>query len=189
MLLRTWDSDSLLRSVGWLRFQNFRDRHIYIRPKGEHPLSLLDDLTYETMWPTHPYGFQILGTKDTVSALSAEDLKQLHTRAYFPGNCVIAAAGSAKRVGSSDRNRGRFISRGMNASKNFRVGRVLTIVSGGRDDDEGEAANGPPWPLTKTELTTFVTRHGLVETSFEDYVEQPRDEDPTRRFRATYRRP
>jgi len=52
------------------------------------------DLTYETMWPTHPYGFQILGTQETVSALSAADLKQLHTRAYFPGNCVIAAAGN-----------------------------------------------------------------------------------------------
>ena len=52
------------------------------------------DLTYETMWPNHPYGFQILGTKETVSALSANDLKQLHTSAYFPGNCVIAAAGN-----------------------------------------------------------------------------------------------
>ena len=52
------------------------------------------DLTYETMWPTHPYGFQILGTKETVSALSADDLKHLHTRAYFPGNCVIAAVGN-----------------------------------------------------------------------------------------------
>ena len=52
------------------------------------------DLTYETMWPTHPYGFQILGTKETVSALSADDLKHLHTHAYFPGNCVIAAAGN-----------------------------------------------------------------------------------------------
>src|SRR6185503_2308037 len=52
------------------------------------------DLAYETLWPTHPYGFQILGTKDTVSALSADDLKQLHTRAYYPGNCIIAAAGN-----------------------------------------------------------------------------------------------
>ena len=52
------------------------------------------DLTYETMWPSHPYGFQILGTKETVSALSADDLKHLHARAYFPGNCVIAAAGN-----------------------------------------------------------------------------------------------
>src|SRR5258706_7460066 len=52
------------------------------------------DLTYEIMWPSHPYGFQILGTQETVSAISADDLKQLHARAYFPGNCVIAAAGN-----------------------------------------------------------------------------------------------
>lgn len=52
------------------------------------------DLTYETMWPTHPYGFQILGTKETVSAISADDLKHLHSRAYFPGNCIIAAGGN-----------------------------------------------------------------------------------------------
>ena len=52
------------------------------------------DLSYETLWPSHPYGFQILGTKETVSALSADDLKSLHHRAYFPGNCVIAAAGN-----------------------------------------------------------------------------------------------
>ena len=52
------------------------------------------DLAYETLWPSHPYGFQILGTKETVSALSADDLKNLHRRAYFPGNCIIAAAGN-----------------------------------------------------------------------------------------------
>ena len=52
------------------------------------------DLAYQTLWPNHPYGFQILGTKETVSAISADDLKQLHQRAYFPGNCIIAAAGN-----------------------------------------------------------------------------------------------
>jgi predicted Zn-dependent peptidase len=52
------------------------------------------DLSYQTLWPSHSYGFQILGTKETVSALSADDLKQLHGRAYFPGNCIIAAAGN-----------------------------------------------------------------------------------------------
>ena len=52
------------------------------------------DLAYETLWPSHPYGFQILGTKETVSALSADDLKHLHGRAYFPGNCIIAPAGN-----------------------------------------------------------------------------------------------
>src|SRR4029077_15297891 len=52
------------------------------------------DLTYETMWPNHPYGFQILGTKETVSALSANALNQLPPSPFFPGNCVIAAAGN-----------------------------------------------------------------------------------------------
>ncbi len=52
------------------------------------------DLAYETLWPEHSYGFQILGTRETVGALSAEDLKELHGRAYFPGNCVIAGAGN-----------------------------------------------------------------------------------------------
>jgi predicted Zn-dependent peptidase len=52
------------------------------------------DLSYQTLWPGHSYGYSILGTRDTVSALSADDLKQLHGRAYFPGNCVIAAAGN-----------------------------------------------------------------------------------------------
>jgi hypothetical protein len=49
MLLRTWDSESLLKSMAWLRLQNLHGRNIYIRPNGEHPLSLLDDLTFEAV--------------------------------------------------------------------------------------------------------------------------------------------
>ena len=45
MLPRVWDRESLLRSVGWLRHENRSGRNIYIRPRGEHDLSLVDDLT------------------------------------------------------------------------------------------------------------------------------------------------
>lgn len=45
MLPRTWDADSLLRSVAWLRRENRDGRNIYVRPKGAHNLSLVDDLT------------------------------------------------------------------------------------------------------------------------------------------------
>lgn len=45
MLPRTWDRATLLKSVPWLRYQNSNGRNIYIRPKGEHHLSLVDDLT------------------------------------------------------------------------------------------------------------------------------------------------
>ena len=44
MFLRTWDKESLFRSLSWLRFQNMNGRNIFIRPKGEHQLSLIDDL-------------------------------------------------------------------------------------------------------------------------------------------------
>src|SRR5215469_12735144 len=57
MLLRTWDTDTLLRSVNWLRLQNLNGRNIYIRPKGEHPLTLLDDLTFEAIERMKAEGF------------------------------------------------------------------------------------------------------------------------------------
>ena len=56
-----------------------------------------DDMVFEmhaaTLWPEHPYGYPILGTTETVNALSATDLQDLHRAGYYPGNCVIAAAG------------------------------------------------------------------------------------------------
>src|SRR5262249_50020582 len=44
MLPRTWDVPALMRSVPWLRFQNSHGRNVYIRPRGEHNLTLVDDL-------------------------------------------------------------------------------------------------------------------------------------------------
>jgi hypothetical protein len=45
MFPRVWDRDSLVRSIGWLRYENREGRNIYVRPKGEHNLSLVDDLS------------------------------------------------------------------------------------------------------------------------------------------------
>jgi hypothetical protein len=45
MIPRVWDHDALVRSIGWLRHENRDGRNIYVRPKGEHNLSLVDDLT------------------------------------------------------------------------------------------------------------------------------------------------
>src|SRR5882672_3590128 len=57
-----------------------------------------DDLVFElhaaALWPEHPYGYSILGTPDTLGALSAADLRALHHSGYYRGNCVIAAAGN-----------------------------------------------------------------------------------------------
>ena len=45
MIPRTWDIQAVLKSIQWLRLQNRNGRNIYIRPRGEHNLSLIDDLT------------------------------------------------------------------------------------------------------------------------------------------------
>ncbi len=58
MLPRTWDKQTLLRSVGWLRYQNSQGRNIYIRPKGEHPLSMVDDLTADAIHQMKQQGFE-----------------------------------------------------------------------------------------------------------------------------------
>ncbi|HLH30416.1 MAG TPA: RepB family DNA primase, partial [Terriglobia bacterium] len=57
MFLRTWDQAALSRSINWLRLQNLKGRNIYIRPRGEHPLTLLDDLTAEAIEKMKSEGF------------------------------------------------------------------------------------------------------------------------------------
>jgi len=57
MLPRTWDSATLLRSVPWLRYQNSQGRNIYIRPNGEHQLSMVDDLTADAVKRMRHEGF------------------------------------------------------------------------------------------------------------------------------------
>lgn len=58
MLPRTWDKATLLKSVGWLKYQNSQGRNIYIRPKGEHALSLVDDLNAAALDRMKSEGFQ-----------------------------------------------------------------------------------------------------------------------------------
>jgi predicted Zn-dependent peptidase len=57
-----------------------------------------DDLVFELhgaeLWGSHPHGYPILGTRETVTALTTADLRALHQRAYHPGNIVFAASGN-----------------------------------------------------------------------------------------------
>jgi predicted Zn-dependent peptidase len=59
-----------------------------------------DDLVFELhnaqLWGNHPYGYSILGTRETVSALDQSDLRALHSRAYHPEQIVVAAAGNVE---------------------------------------------------------------------------------------------
>jgi hypothetical protein len=57
MIPRVWDAEATLKSVPWLRHQNLNGRNVYIRPKGEHDLSLIDDLTKDAILSMKETGF------------------------------------------------------------------------------------------------------------------------------------
>ena len=58
------------------------------------PDDLVFDLHAAELWGAHAYGYRILGTRETVSGLTSDDLKALHGRTYWPRQLVFAAAGN-----------------------------------------------------------------------------------------------
>ncbi len=57
------------------------------------PDDLVFDLHGARLWGAHPYGHAILGTKETVAAMSASDLREVHASRYTGRNLLVAAAG------------------------------------------------------------------------------------------------
>lgn len=57
------------------------------------PDDLVFDIHSEVMWGGHPYGYPILGTRESVASLGVKELRALHQRAYHPPQIVVAAAG------------------------------------------------------------------------------------------------
>jgi predicted Zn-dependent peptidase len=60
------------------------------------PDDLVFELHNEALWGEHPYGYSILGTRETVNALGVPELRELHTRAYHPGHLIVVASGNVE---------------------------------------------------------------------------------------------
>src|ERR1700674_5640132 len=95
MLLRTWDSDTVVQSIAWLKFQNLDGRNIYIRPKGEHALSMIDDLTAEALERMKHSGF----TPALIVETSPDNFQAWlnHGRALPKAASTVAARSLAER--------------------------------------------------------------------------------------------
>jgi predicted Zn-dependent peptidase len=60
------------------------------------PDDLVFDMHAAAVWGDHPYGYSILGTRDTVAALGVADLRRIHERAYRRPQLIVAAAGNVE---------------------------------------------------------------------------------------------
>ncbi|WPB74007.1 pitrilysin family protein [Archangium violaceum] len=56
----------------------------------------IDNLSKRVLFPGHPLAFKIAGTKESVSRLSHEQIREHFARHYVTGNMVVTAAGRVK---------------------------------------------------------------------------------------------
>ncbi len=64
-----------------------------IRSQQERPLTIAYDLLQNLMYGDHPYGFSSLGTEETVSKLTRNDLVDFHQTYLRPDQMVVSIAG------------------------------------------------------------------------------------------------
>ncbi len=64
----------------------------------DSPADWVNVLADEAMWPGLPLGREVAGTRETVSALSAETLLDYKTRHYTPSNLVVSVAGNVSHA-------------------------------------------------------------------------------------------
>jgi predicted Zn-dependent peptidase len=65
-----------------------------IKMVEDTPDDLVHELFTERFWQDHPLGRPILGTKDTVEALSAEGLRRYFSTTYSAPNLIVSAVGN-----------------------------------------------------------------------------------------------
>ncbi|MEO6446254.1 MAG: pitrilysin family protein [Gemmatimonadaceae bacterium] len=62
----------------------------------ETPDDLVFELHNELLWGEHPYGYSILGTRESVTSLGIDDLRALHVGGYQPQHILVAAGGNVE---------------------------------------------------------------------------------------------
>ena len=80
-------SESLIRSIPWMRLQNLQGRNVYVRPHGEHDLTMVDDLKRDSIDRMVSTGFKPAVLVETSPGNFQAWLK--HSRAAEARNSVL----------------------------------------------------------------------------------------------------
>jgi predicted Zn-dependent peptidase len=67
-----------------------------INMEKDSPAQLVNMLIDELLWPNHPLGRDIAGSKQSVAAISREMILDYLAHHYLPGNTVVAIAGAGE---------------------------------------------------------------------------------------------
>jgi predicted Zn-dependent peptidase len=65
-----------------------------IKMVEDTPDDLIHDLSFQTMWPDHPFGYSILGEIGTVEAITKKLLTAYRTKHHTRDNIIIGAVGN-----------------------------------------------------------------------------------------------
>lgn len=65
-----------------------------IHMRDDAPDELLHDLLSGALFPDHPLGRSVLGTQESVAAMTRDQVADYHGAHYHPSNVVVAAAGN-----------------------------------------------------------------------------------------------
>ncbi|HEX3246694.1 MAG TPA: pitrilysin family protein [Chloroflexota bacterium] len=74
-----------------------KERHVVIEELAmseDSPAELVAMLTDEMLWPDHPLGRDVGGSKESVASLKRDDLTRYIGQYYVPNNTVLAVAGN-----------------------------------------------------------------------------------------------
>src|SRR5678815_4366178 len=75
------------------------ERQVILEEINQHeddPGDLVHDLFTETLWPGHPLGRPILGTKQSIQGAGRDQVRRFYRRHYVAGNVVVVAAGNLR---------------------------------------------------------------------------------------------
>lgn len=88
-----------------IRWPSLREEHLELEREvvleelatvEDTPDDLVFELHGERLWAGHPYGHSILGTRETVTGLTPELLREVHRKRYLVGDLVVGATGSVE---------------------------------------------------------------------------------------------
>jgi predicted Zn-dependent peptidase len=111
------------------------------------PDELVHDLFQETLWPDHPLGRPILGTRASIAGASRAQVRRFYREHYRPGNLVVAAAGSVDHDALV-----RLVRRHLDAGR----------VARGGADARPRASAPPPPPSGRTRIVRRPTEQAHI---------------------------